>query len=620
MAAAQTNTITVNTFAQIASGPTDCTLGDAIKAANSQSTTPVNACVGALGANTIVLSAGTYHLTQVNNSNRSAGTPDISSTLTIQGAGAGAGSTIVQRDTGSPDFEIFFQASGTLTLNGLTLTGGEPALGSYYSYYNYPYYSNGATLNVSSCTFDSNPGGAIVFNLSSITVDNSTFTNNTRPGNPGGALYGYANDLAITNSTFSGNVASSHGGALWISGGTISIANSSFVGNSAGSGSYGGAIYIPSGTTAAIQYCNFSGNSAGYGGAVADYIPLTGVYSELTGLYNSTFTNNTATSRGGALYLQGSGVNAIITASTFSGNTAGDAGGAIFRDYGTVGQVTKLTNTTISGNTANNWGGGMAVYGYYYYYSYGGGLDLSNVTIANNTATNGSNYAGGGGIAFVSLNGNDFYTFENSIIAGNTDATNVAPDCSTIQMGSGPVLTSQGYNLIGNNTGCSFLPTAGDQVGTGSSPLNPQLGPLQNNGVGTFVCRPGGLTCPANSTQALLAGSPAIDAGNPQAPGSSGVTCAATDERGVTRPLGAACDIGAFEADINVSPVSLTFPPESVGPPPGTSPAEVVTFSNYGSSSLTITSLTIAGDFALDSSTTCSTSTPVEAGGAARLR
>jgi predicted outer membrane repeat protein len=365
VAVAQTNTITVNTFAQIASGPTDCTLGDAINAANSQSTTPVNGCVGALGANTIVLSAGTYDLTQVNNSNRSAGTPDISTTITIQGAGAGT--TIIQRDAGSPDFEIFFQASGMLTLNNLKLTGGEPAIGSYYSPYNSPYYSNGATLYVTSCTFDSNPGGAIVFNLSSITVDNSTFTNNTHPNNWGGALYGSEGVLAITNSLFSGNVASYHGGALYISGGTISIANSSFVGNSAGSGYYGGAIYILSGTSAAIQYCNFSGNSAGYGGAVADYIPLTGVYDEnpVTGLYNSTFTNNTATSRGGALYLQGSGVNANITASTFSGNTAGDAGGAIFRDYGPVGQVTKLANTTISGNTANNWGGGMAVYGYY---------------------------------------------------------------------------------------------------------------------------------------------------------------------------------------------------------------------------------------------------------------
>src|SRR5262249_5298893 len=48
-------------------------------------------------------------------------------------------------------------------------------------------------------------------------------------------------------------------------------------------------------------------------------------------------------------------------------------------------------------------------------------------------------------------------------------------------------------------------------------------------------------------TQALHAGSPAIDAGYPGAPG-PGPACTATDQRGVVRPQGSACDIGAFES------------------------------------------------------------------------
>ena len=56
---------------------------------------------------------------------------------------------------------------------------------------------------------------------------------------------------------------------------------------------------------------------------------------------------------------------------------------------------------------------------------------------------------------------------------------------------------------------------------------DPLLGPLQNNGGPT-------------DTQALGAGSPAIDAGDP-------ATCSATDQRGVARPQRARCDIGAFE-------------------------------------------------------------------------
>lgn len=62
----------------------------------------------------------------------------------------------------------------------------------------------------------------------------------------------------------------------------------------------------------------------------------------------------------------------------------------------------------------------------------------------------------------------------------------------------------------------------GDRAGT-----NPLLGPLAGNGGPT-------------QTMALQAGSPAIDGGD-------GAGCPATDQRGVPRPGGAACDVGAFE-------------------------------------------------------------------------
>ena len=581
-----TQLIIVNTTAQIASSPRDCTLGDAITAANTDAA--VNGCAAGSGADTITLPAGTYHLTRINNSSRSAATPDISTAITIQGAGAGT--TILERDASAPTFEILSLTNGTLTLNDVTLKGGAPAVWA--SYYYYYYYT---TLNVNRCTFDSNPAGAINFYsyYGNLTIDSSTFTNNTNPNSYGAALYFSGPVLTITNSLFSGNVATYYAGALYISGGTISIANSSFVNNSSSSSSYyyyGGAIYISGGTSAAINSCNFSGNSGGYGGAVYDYnVPLT--------VLNSAFTNNSAASDGGALYLYYGAANTSITGSTFSGNTASGAGGAIYRDYGTTGQVTMLTNTTISGNTASNWGGGIAIYGYYS--NYGGGLELNNVTISNNTAQNGSSSAGGGGLALVALNASDNYKFENSIIAGNTDATNVAPDCSTVQIGSG-VLTSQGYNLVGNDTGCTFTAATGDQVGTGSSPINPLLGPVVNNGGATFVCGPAGQTCPPNSTQALLAGSPAIDTGNPATPGSGAPACAATDERGVvSRPLGTACDIGAYElsgtAAAILSTSSLTFGDQLVG---STSSPQTVTLTNPASAPVAITSIVTSGDFA----------------------
>ncbi len=125
-------------------------------------------------------------------------------------------------------------------------------------------------------------------------------------------------------------------------------------------------------------------------------------------------------------------------------------------------------------------------------------------------------------------------TLKNSIVARNTEYT--FPDCR------GPIL-SAGYNLIGNSLGCSFTATASDQVGTDSDPIDPQLGPLQDHGGPTFI-------------HPLLVGSPAIDAGDPAAPGSGGSACLETDQRGTPRPAGARCDIGAFEG----SEEGLSFP------------------------------------------------------------
>ncbi|MDP9004074.1 MAG: hypothetical protein M3N12_04710, partial [Verrucomicrobiota bacterium] len=101
--------------------------------------------------------------------------------------------------------------------------------------------------------------------------------------------------------------------------------------------------------------------------------------------------------------------------------------------------------------------------------------------------------------------------------------------------------TSKGFNLIGNNQDAKLSATTGDQFGTPGAPIDPLLGPLQDNGGPT-------------KTQALLTNSKAIDKGD-----SSG---SSTDQRGFTRPIvsstithpGDGGDIGAFE----VQPDQLT--------------------------------------------------------------
>ena len=100
-----------------------------------------------------------------------------------------------------------------------------------------------------------------------------------------------------------------------------------------------------------------------------------------------------------------------------------------------------------------------------------------------------------------------------TILSGSTDGANC--------VGAAPVETT-GYNLD-SGTSCALgLPTD-------LSSTHPKLAPLADHGGPTM-------------TMALRAGSPAIDHG-----GTATTGCPATDQRGVPRPQGPACDIGAFE-------------------------------------------------------------------------
>ncbi len=237
-------------------------------------------------------------------------------------------------------------------------------------------------------------------------------------------------------------------------------------------------------------------------------------------LANSTIQDNAAGDGGGLFNFSPGTPPGTITLDgcTVSANSAGLGGGIFNNNF----SVLILINTTISGNMAQTNGGGIengdsAV------------VNLNNVTVANNAAAL-AGVGGGGGIDVVAV-----ANVRNTIIAGNTGG--FAPDCEAVgPTFGGPSLTSQGHNLIGNTAFCDIT---GDTTGNVTG-VDPQLGILTDNGGPT-------------QTQALLAGSPAIDAGNPAAPGSGGNACAAIDQRGFLRPQGQACDIGAFERIGNFS-------------------------------------------------------------------
>lgn len=199
---------------------------------------------------------------------------------------------------------------------------------------------------------------------------------------------------------------------------------------------------------------------------------------------NSTFSGNSSYLGGGM------GINwntaVTITNSTFVSNTVSNAGGGVRVDSGTLA----ITNTTFSGNSAT-WGGGL--------HSYYGEVTIANSTFAGNTAGQGASIDKEGLGTIVPV--------KNTILFGS------GSNCYGVSNG--------GYD-IDSGSSCGFGSTNGSMSNT-----DPKLGPLQDNG---------GSTC----TQALLPGSPAIDAGHP-------TDYAPYDQRGVRRPQGSRSDIGAFE-------------------------------------------------------------------------
>ena len=237
---------------------------------------------------------------------------------------------------------------------------------------------------------------------------------------------------------------------------------------------------------------------------------------ELT-LLNSTVFGNASIFTGGGI---GNGGTLTLLSSTVEGNSAQGLGfpvGGGIHNGGTA----YLTASTISGNFA-----GLPTYSNG---GIGGGINNSGTVIVTNSTVSG-NYA-----VFTAdgIDNDGTLLMTNSTIANNsgvgirTDTTNTFlmntiiadnhKDCFLTEAGS----ISQGYNLDSDGTCNLNQPT--DLPG-----VDPMLGSLTNNGGWT-------------ETHALLFGSPAINAAAP--------ACPPTDQRGVVRPQGARCDIGAFESE-----------------------------------------------------------------------
>ena len=336
--------------------------------------------------------------------------------------------------------------------------------------------------------------------LSSATVNLNDIT--MRNGDPGfalgGGIHNDSGTLTLTNSVVDGSTAAQGGGILNDLGETLMLIGSTVNGTLAGTG-------IQNNGTATLTNSTITNNMGGNGGGVGVGNAL---FPTLT-VIDSTISGNTATVDGGGIRMAFGGI-LTVTNSTVNNNTA-QVGGGIVIGFGTA----TLTNVTVSGNTGSLRAGGIDTLGA------DGVHTLTNVTISGNSSPT------GGGFHNISST----VTFNNTIIANQASGA----DCA------GDAITTGGNNLDSDNT-CGL--TDPDDVPN----VDPMLGPLQDNG---------GLT----DTHALLAGSPAIDAGDDTA-------CPATDQRGVVRPQGPQCDIGAYEAPFTGGPA----PTATLSPTPTDTP------------------------------------------------
>ena len=301
----------------------------------------------------------------------------------------------------------------------------------------------------------------------------------TIKGNSTFPIFTLVNSAVVTldNLTITNGGGTNGAGILMGNSSTLNLNNSVVTGNSASLN--GGGIYMSNSATAFVSKSTISGNSAPNGGGGGVYV----FASSTLNVDSSTISGNSA-GNGGAFYNSTSGtINA--KSSTLDGNSTTNFGGAIYN----AATIT-LTNDTITANAALRGGG---IYNDFT-------ATLGNTLVALNSATAGSDLFGGSGLGGTAFTGT--------------------------------------YNLVGKIDDSTGLESAPNIHGTVAQPLDPVVGPLQNNGGPTF-------------TRALLTGSPAIDKGNS--------ATLILDQRGRQRPVdqplvpndtGNGADIGAFEVQL----------------------------------------------------------------------
>jgi hypothetical protein len=399
-------------------------------------------------------------------------------------------------------------SGGALTLAGASITNNQALGGS------------GASGTFSGGLGGYATGAGLFAYGRALDISASRIVNNRATGGRGGAA-GLGCVTPTGCEAFTGSGRTAQGGGLYVGGGSVSVASSTIASNQATGGPAGftiwgipgdpgageaGGLFISFDAGTVVTASTLSGNFAyngnggfGDGGGIENY------YGTLT-VSNSTLSGNSAAYGGGIFNDYGT---LTVSNSTLSGNSAnGYYGGGI---YNYLGPLT-VSNSTLSGNSAGD-GGGISTGDRYFSL-----VTLTNVTLTANRA----NYLGGGLYA-----GGGSPVLHNTLIAGNFQGATGTTRSDVY----GRLDPGGDYNLIGDGSLMTGLSNGvnGNLVGSADNPIDPLLGPLDDNGGPTL-------------THALLPGSPAIDAGN-------NAYATDWDQRGPGYPriVNGIIDIGAFE-------------------------------------------------------------------------
>jgi CSLREA domain-containing protein len=526
-------TLTVTTFDDNSgSGDGLCSLREAIAAVDSPGTPGGDCQPAAFGANTIVIRAGTTVLTpHFDTTSPVMSDLVISPTVTsLTIVGAGASKTTI---AGGPDLFtrlLRISSGASVTIKDLTVTGGRAQIGA-------------AGANGTGGDGDAGINGGAILNEGSLTLSDAAVTN-SHAGAGGAGGYGagaFGAGVGATGGPGGVGGSGGSGGAIYNTG-TLTLQGATIAGNSAGAGGAGG----QGGDGTVTGGPGGDGGPGGEGGGVAN------VGGTLI-VVDSTFNSNDAGDGGGAGF-GGSGPTPGdgATAGNGAAGGSGSGGGGIVSTGGTL----SITNSTFASNDAGRGGDGGV----------GGGVSGGDTAGAGGNGGTGGN---GGGIQVLGVGSS---SLQSVTIAGNNAGAGGAgghggsgsptgADGTAGPSGAGGGIVSQGTtttvqnsvlasNTSGNCSASVFDAGHNLSFGSGGCPAtfgssDPNLGPLDDNGG------------PAQ-TISLGPGSAAIDA----VPATS-AGCPATDERGVVRPKGAGCDIGAYEV---APPTASTGRAKSITP------------------------------------------------------